>query len=85
MITYFENGGDAQLCVTVTPPGATEQVLCSRMLSNPFGCGDDQGEIVGMHERCAIDFCEDLRDCPQCAPGLSCEDADELACAGSRW
>lgn len=83
MITFFENGGGARLRVAVTPPGGEEQVLSSHMLSNPFGCGDDQGEMVGMDERCAIDFCEDLRDCPRCAPGLSCEGADEMACAGT--
>ena len=72
VITFFENDGGAKMQATVTPPNGRERVLGGDMLSNPFGCGDDQGVTVGANERCAIDFCEDTMDCPQCAAGLSC-------------
>lgn len=83
VITFFENSGGAQLQVTVTPPNGDEQVLGGDMLSNPFGCGDDTGVTVGANERCAIDFCEDARDCPQCASGFSCVAPAGRPCAGT--
>jgi len=83
VITFFENNGGAQLQVTVTPPNGREQVLGGDMLSNPFGCGDDMGVTVGANQRCAIDFCEDISDCPQCAAGLRCTAPAGQPCAGT--
>ena len=83
VITFFENSGGAMMQATVTPPGGREQVLGGDMLSNPFGCGDDMGVMVGANERCAIDFCEDERDCPQCAAGLTCHAPAGQMCAGT--
>merc|ERR1719503_484165 len=71
------------LQATVTPPNGVEQILGGDMLSNPFGCGDDMGVTVGAGERCAIDFCEDEQDCPQCASGLSCMAPAGQPCAGT--
>merc|ERR1719247_1924117 len=69
----------------VTVPGAQEPVLLGGdMLSNTIGCGDDAGMVVGVGDRCAVGFCEDTLDCPQCADGLSCQmSSDDMACAGT--
>lgn len=83
VITFFENDGGAMLQVSVTPPNGSEQMLGGDMLSNPFGCGDDSGVTVGANERCAIDFCEDEHDCPQCASGLTCLAPADQPCAGT--
>ncbi len=83
VITFFENDGGAMLQATVTPPNGREQVLGGDMLSNPFGCGDDVGVTVGAGERCAIGFCENVQDCPQCASGLSCMAPAGQPCAGT--
>lgn len=39
--------------------------------------------VVGEHDRCAIGFCEDLGNCPQCAAGLECVAMGDLMCAGT--
>eukprot|EP01052_Picozoa_sp_SAG31_P009458 SAG31_NODE_497_length_14862_cov_6.951568_3_plen_551_part_00 len=85
MILFFENGGGAMLQAQVTVPGAQEPVLLGGdMLSNTIGCGDDAGMVVGVGDRCAVGFCEDTLDCPQCADGLSCQmSSDDMACAGT--
>lgn len=85
MILFFENGGGAMLQAMVTPPGAREPaMLGGDMLSNTIGCGDDAGVVVGAGDRCAVDFCEDSSDCPQCAAGLTCQvGAGQQACAGT--
>ena len=84
MILFFENGGGAMLQAMVTAPGAAAVVLGGDMLSNTIGCGDDSGVVVGEGNQCAIGFCEDSANCPQCAEGLTCAAGSGMqACAGT--
>jgi uncharacterized surface protein with fasciclin (FAS1) repeats len=84
MVVFFENGGGASITARVTMPGSQAPVvLGGDMVSNSIGCGDDAGVSVGENDRCAVGFCEDSSDCPQCAAGLSCEVAEDMACAGT--
>jgi hypothetical protein len=63
---------------TCVCPSGYKGTTCSTSM-----LGTDTTMDSSLGERCAIGFCENPKDCPQCQAGLTCHVPLDLLCAGT--